>query len=50
MKVMQEIVFGIYLYIIFMRWFRYERKNEKQITEDSLRKLQEQKALYNQFR
>lgn len=50
MKVFQEIVFGIYLYIIFMRWFKYERKNEQQITEDSLKKLQEQKALYKQFR
>lgn len=50
MKVMQEIVFGIYLYIIFIKWYRYERKNEQQITDDSLRKLKEQKALYNQFR
>ena len=50
MKVLQEVFFGVMLAYIFFNWFREERSNEDQITQDALLKAQQQKELYNQHR
>ena len=50
MKVLQEVFFGVMLAYIFFNWFREERSNEDQITQDALLKAQQQKELYHQHR
>lgn len=40
MKIIQEIIFGVILYKVFMKWWQNERKNEKEITENALKEFQ----------
>ena len=40
MKIIQEIIFGVILYKVFTNWWKNERKNEKEITENALKEFQ----------
>lgn len=40
MKIIQEIIFGIILFKVFNNWWKNERKNEKEITENALKDFQ----------
>lgn len=40
MKIIQEIIFGVILYKVFMDWWQNERKNENEITENALKEFQ----------
>lgn len=43
MKIMQEIILGTLLVIVFRQWWREEHVNEKQITEKALKEFQAKK-------
>lgn len=40
MKIIQEIIFGVILYKVFTQWWKHERKNENEITENALKEFQ----------
>jgi len=40
MKIIQEIIFGIILFKVFNNWWKNERNNEKEITENALKEFQ----------
>lgn len=40
MKIIQEIIFGIILFKVFNNWWKKERNNEKEITENALKEFQ----------
>lgn len=40
MKIIQEIIFGAILYKVFTQWWKHERKNENEITENALKEFQ----------
>lgn len=46
MKIIQEIIFGAILYRVFMDWWKNERKNSDDITEQSLKDFQN-RSMYN---
>lgn len=46
MKIIQEIIFGTILYRVFMDWWKNERKNSEDITEQSLKDFQN-RSMYN---
>lgn len=46
MKIIQEIIFGVILYRVFMDWWKNERTNEKDITEQELKDFQN-RSMYN---
>ena len=46
MKIIQEIIFGVILYRVFMDWWTNERTHEKDITEKELRDFQN-RSMYN---
>ncbi|AQL55962.1 cytochrome c oxidase assembly factor CtaG [Abyssicoccus albus] len=49
MKILQELFFGVMLFYVFYQWRVHERVNEQDVTENALRKHQEQQEYYNQF-
>lgn len=46
MKIIQEIIFGAILYRVFMDWWKNERKNSEDITEQSLKDFRN-RSMYN---
>lgn len=46
MKIIQELIFGVILYRVFMDWWKNERTNEKDITEKELQDFQN-RNMYN---
>jgi len=41
MKIVQEIIFGVILFRVFNKWWKSERKNQNEITEQALRDFQD---------
>ena len=50
MKVLQEVFFGVMMFHVFFKWARDERRTPDEITEQSLKEMQQQEAYFNQYR